>query len=123
MNANGSGARGSCVVCVWACSSDSATGQPSSAAQLTPSVTSSSHVTSAVSTQRVMTSEEGERVVDPSDIMASVFIGALLFIPVTVILCATAVIRLRRSGTYTDCANCRLMSHASAPKCMTLNDL
>ena len=65
----------------------SVSGYSSSAVSLTSPLTSSSHVTS-----------HDVRGVTSGDFVTSLFIGALLFIPVCVILCVTVLIRLRNSG-------------------------
>ena len=57
---------------------------------------SSSHVTSTVG---VVQGVLQQPVSSADDMSASLFIGALLFIPVTLILCVTGLIRLRNSGT------------------------
>ena len=82
-----------CCVCVG-----SAAVRASSAILPTSSVTSSGHVTSAVTTRRLLTSDDAE-FTTLNDFTTSMLIGEMLFVPVTVILCVTVIIRLRRSGT------------------------
>jgi len=72
----------------------------SSAVLMTSSAMSSSHVTSPLTTRHDVTSVD-YAVMTSNDFTVSLVIGALLFIPVTVILCVTVVIRLRKSGKST----------------------
>ena len=81
---------------------------PSSAVLRTSTVTSS-HVTSAMTTGRDVTSNDDNKVTS-NDLTASLFIGALLFIPVSVILCVTVVIRLRKSGMSCHVMSCHVSS-------------
>ena len=50
------------------------------------------------SPRRPVTSDD-DVTMTSNDVTASLFIGALLFVPVGVILCVTVVIRLRKNGT------------------------